>query len=75
MSPQTIPWLLCGAFCIVPLLIGTGSFFAWCMITDRNPVREISNWIDEDGRKHTSTEWMMLTRDDKKSRNQKEEEE
>lgn len=75
MSPETIPFLLCGVTCILPILIGTGSFFAWCQITNRFPAREISNWKDDEGRTHVETSWTWLTREEKKFRNQKEEEE
>ncbi|MBE3117659.1 MAG: hypothetical protein IMZ50_02745 [Candidatus Atribacteria bacterium] len=75
MSPETIPWLLCGAFCLVPLLIGTGAFVGWCQITNRVPSRDVSAWVDEDEKKHVRTEWTWLTREEKKFRGQKEEEE
>jgi hypothetical protein len=75
MSPSSIPWLLCGAFCVVPLLIGTGSFFAFCQITNRIPSREVTIWVDEDEKKHVRTEWIWLTREEKKFRSQLEEKE
>lgn len=75
MSPNTIPWLLCGASCLLPLLVGTGSFFAWCLFTNRIPSRDVSNWMDDEGRKHVRTEWVMLSREERKFRNQPEEEE
>jgi hypothetical protein len=75
MSPSAIPWILCGAFCLVPLLIGTGSFFAWCQLTDRIPSREVSIWVDDEGRKHTRTELVMLTREERKFRDKPEEQE
>jgi hypothetical protein len=67
MTPQTIPWLLCGALCIMPLLIGTLAFFAWSQFTNRIPTRDVSEFTDEDGRKHVVTEWAMLTRQERKA--------
>lgn len=75
MSPETIPWLLCGAICILPLLIGIGSYFAMIQITSRFPLREVSTWTDKNKRKHTQTEWSWQTREDKKFRDKEDKEE
>jgi hypothetical protein len=75
MSPSTIPYLLCGGFCILPFLIGTGAFLGWCQLTNRIPSRDISTWIDEEGRKHVRTELITLTREERKIMRQPEEEE
>jgi hypothetical protein len=75
MSPETIPWLLCGSICILPALIGTGVYFAWVTFTNRLPSRDISNYVDADGRKHTVTDWSMITRQEKNFRTQPEEKE
>ena len=75
MTPETIPWLLCGAVCLLPLLVGVTAFFALVTITNRNPSMDVSNWKDEEGRKHIHAELVMLTREEKKFRNQPEEDE
>ena len=75
INPGFIPWLFCGVLCIGPVLIGTVSYFAWGLFTGRSPSRDVSHWEDDDGRKHTTTEWVMLSREEKKLRNRKEEEE
>jgi hypothetical protein len=75
MSPEAIPWLLCGAVCIGPALIGIGSYFLMIQITNRIPTREVTTFIDVDGRKHFHTEWTWLTREERKFRNKPEEKE
>jgi len=75
MNPEAIPWLLCGTFCILPLMIGTGSFFAWCLVLNRFPSREVSTFLDEEGKKHVHTEWTWLTRYENYLRSQSEEKE
>jgi len=66
MSPEIIPWLMCSGLCILPLLIGTGAYYFWIFFTNKIPTRNQVNYIDDDGRKHTITEWVMLSRKDKK---------
>jgi hypothetical protein len=73
MSPTLIPWLLCGALCILPLMVGTGVFFAWCQFTNRIPSRDMAEYLDDDGHKHVRTEWVMLTRQERKFRLEPEE--
>ena len=75
MSPQTIPWIICGASCILPFLIGTGAFWGWCSILNRFPSREVITHTDEDGRKHITTHWIWLTREERKFRKQPEDKE
>jgi len=75
MNPDAIPWLLCGGACFLPAMIGTGVFFAWTMFTNRNPSRDVSTWVDDEGRTHTVTDWIMLTRQERKFRSQPEEKE
>jgi hypothetical protein len=65
MKPETIPWLLCGAVCILPFLIGLGAFYGMRLFTNRYPVREISRYNDSNGRQVVRTEWSMLAREDK----------
>lgn len=75
MSPQAIPWLLCGALCLLPLCVGSGSFFILGVITNRHFTLERSVHMDEDGIKHIHTELTWLTREELKSRRRKVEEE
>jgi hypothetical protein len=74
MSPETIPWILCGALCLVPVLIGSVTFFLWTQLTNRLPSRDVSVTVDADGRKHTITDWSMLAREEKKIRREEEKE-
>jgi hypothetical protein len=74
MSPDAIPWILCSVICIIPAAIGTGAFFGWSQFTNRIPTRIVYKFLDDDGREHTVTEWVMLTREEKKFRKQPEEE-
>ena len=73
MSPEAIPFLLCGLFCVLPFLVGTGAYYAWRIFSSRNPVREITRY-EENGRSVIRTEWSMATREDKQVRAQVEEE-
>ena len=75
MNPTLVPWLACGALCIVPLMVGTGTFFGWIFFTNRNPSRDVTEWTDDEDHKHVKTEWVMLTRQEKKFHQQPEEEE
>ena len=72
MSPEAIPWILCSSICIIPALVGTSAYFAWTLFTNRSPSRDVSTWQDDQGRKHITTEWIMLSREEKKFRNQTE---
>jgi hypothetical protein len=64
MSPQTIPWILCATFCILPIVIGSLTFYLWIQFTNKIPRRDISNYIDDLGREHTVTEWINVTREE-----------
>lgn len=66
MNPNAVPWLLCGALCILPLGLGTAAWFAWQVITNRYPVRQVSRY-EEGGRTVVRTEWSLITREDKRA--------
>jgi hypothetical protein len=68
MSPETIPWILCGSVCLLPILIGSITFFLWVQLTNRIPTRDVSSWVDTENRRHLTTEWSMLTREEIKLR-------
>jgi hypothetical protein len=74
MSPQMIPWLLCGALCLLPLCVGSGSFWILSFITNRHFTLERSVHIDENKIKHSHFELTWLTREERKSRGKVEEE-
>ena len=73
MSPELIPWLLCGAFCVLPFLVGTGAYYGLRVFSNRSPVREITRY-EENGRTVVRTEWSMASREDKNARAQVQEE-
>ena len=73
MSPELIPWLLCGAFCVLPFLVGTGAYYGLRVFSNRSPVREITRY-EENGRSVVRTEWSMASREDKKTLAQGQEE-
>jgi hypothetical protein len=75
MSPQAIPWLLCGALCLLPLVVGSGSFILLRFITNQHPTLERSSHVDEDGIKHTIIELTSLTREELKVHKHEEEKE
>jgi len=75
MSPSAIPWLLCGALCLLPLVVGSGSFFLLSLITNRHFTLERSVSVDENDIKHVHTELTWLTREELKIHKHEEEEE
>jgi hypothetical protein len=75
MTPETIPWILCGALCLLPVALGFGSYQFMCLVTNRHFAWEHSVHTDEDGIKHVHSELTWLTREERKSRGKQEEEE
>jgi len=69
MSPELIPWLLCGGFCVLPFLVGTGAYYGLRVFSNRSPVREITRY-EENGRSVVRTEWSMASREDKNAQAQ-----
>jgi len=69
MSPEAIPWILCGSLCLLPALIGSGVFYSLSLFLNRYPTRDTTTYLDDDGRKHVVTEWAMLTREEKRLAN------
>jgi hypothetical protein len=67
MSPQTIPWILCSALCLLPIAIGSGTYAAWKIFTNRYPTLDTSGYTDSDNRKHVLIEFVMLTREERKT--------
>jgi hypothetical protein len=74
MSPQVIPWLLCSLFCIIPVVIGSLTFYLWIQFTNRMPRRDITSYTDDVGRIHTVTEWVNISREELKLEKQIEKE-
>jgi hypothetical protein len=75
MNPSAIPWLLCGVLCLLPICVGSGSYWLLCMITNRHFAWERSVHVDEDGIKHSHVELTWLTHEELKMRKQPEEKE
>ena len=74
MKPEYIPWLLCGVICILPLLAGIGGYYMMILLTGLSPIRDVTRYIKDD-RRGVITEWSVITKEEKKHRNRKEEEE
>jgi len=66
MSPQMIPLLLLCALCLLPICVGVGAFYLMSFFMNRLPTKDTHEFKDEAGRKHTVTDWSMLSRQERK---------
>lgn len=66
MSPQTIPWILCGALCLFPAFVASITYRALMVLSKRNPTIETTAHIDDLGRRHVLLELVMLSRAERK---------
>ena len=66
MSPQMIPLLLCGALFLFPFCVGVGAYYLVSFFANRLPVKDTHEFKDKFGRKHTVTDWSMLSRQERK---------
>ena len=70
MDPQDIPFLVCGTFCLIPLLCGVTGFVVPFLFAKRLPVLQVRRWIEK-YRKHIALELSLETRQSLREMKQK----
>ena len=75
MSPQTIPWILCGGLCVLPVFLMIVTFQFLSLVTNRHFALERSVHVDKNQIKHVHMELTWLTREERKLHGRKEVEE
>jgi hypothetical protein len=74
MKPDAIPFLLCGVFCIIPILIGISAFMTAHILARRVPHLDIFPIKSEDGRVGKRLEWSLIQKEHKRKVQEQEEE-
>jgi len=74
IKPETIPFVLCGVLCLLPLAIGVGAFYFMTLISNRRFILDQSARIDKDKIKHVNFEMSYLTREERKHMGKEEKE-
>ncbi len=74
MSPNDIPWLLCGMFCMVPLFVGLTGFFIPYLFAKRTPTLNAYKLM-KGSRKHFYFEYSLESKEDRKAAKRSEREE
>jgi len=70
MSPQDIPFLICGTFFLIPLLAGLTGFVVPFLFAKRLPTLRARRWIEK-SRKHLEIELSLETRETVKAMKKK----
>lgn len=63
-DPQTIPWLFCGALCMLPFIVGISAYQISHAFAKRVP-RWTWDKIERDGRTVRTLEYSLITREKK----------
>lgn len=66
MQPESIPFILCGVFCLLPILAGLLGYFIPRILANRLPILSTSRFIKQ-GRKYIVNELSFLTKDEIRS--------
>ena len=65
MNPQDIPFMLCGALCLIPILAGLSGFFIPFMLARRLPILHIER-SRKQGRSITDLELSLESKEDRR---------